>query len=1076
MGDPLSIASGVAGIVTLGLTVCSGLDTYFSAIEDRKEDVKQGSQLLALLRSHVGLIESNASTLNSRYAGATEAIAKALDLCQSQLQELDEVIKKISSVDGCSDMARTLRKSKSTVSYPFNRKRLIQVQDQLLKTTGVLGICVQTLILNVGTGVSRDLQAFKNAVNDSTLVTNGFLSRLDSEVETIGSVMGKTTAELIGISEQIEEQKAITYTTHALVRDTSNMVTNIKSGMEEIESWHRVQLQAIESARRDKTPRYLENTNAERQLIDNSFKMTCTCKGSGATPTRKSLQRYTFWAGLTICRLIESREDHEPTCRCYTKFALRTSTKTTLTYTGLREILSWALDVSVRRDQFGGFSILYRPRTYNVVKTSQALEMIFSDKWIDRVNSVPDIIELQRKLEIIYATRGASPFDVDKFGQNAAHRCIWCFGHLTREATSSKHLEEILNGLKIVLLFLSRVGVDIYAAARRGKNSMLDFVVATGYPSLLPCVYDILEKCDPQFDSGFDPEVVPKNWYGDNSMIREELKRCRDTFHDRPDVAQALGYGELSVAISERDESKLGDLIESPRFGVLLSERNVFGHNALHLCLTWTAGLRLLLEQQRATRPLMSDRDSYGFTPLDYALSHSGDICLGDICLQSTSPICGCSDVACMLLDKDCRVALDFSCEFGLRFASQKARILLLQHLKNRRERLREIAIRHLSDSELQELGVTPDALPDTMAEEIWAKLCRRGVLEGRHDGLSPNIGYEYLSYWKEPSARKGIFYFLNNPQVAEMAFNLGFRSIDEANIDHITPIQNLEHKWARLYGPLETVLAYAAWLIEKGARIDYSTNSLAISAAHSLARMVAWWALEDYETGSKGVEVPAEIARVLSLVCDSNTQSHIPCPCSPCGFSSPLHYFFVTALRESGDHLSHHAGPSNSYRKPIRLALHLIVLLHGVIEDLNLVCTAKSIIHILTMGVLGIGHLEMCHASGLKSEEGILKVKEEEGWELTLEVHRNLIEKLEDLTKGFEQEFLDQGVSIEDFLWNHWVPAMRQYREEREPLDRRTRQELRDLGVVWEEDGYESSCDFSDSDSEENGEDEEHH
>ncbi|KAF4996352.1 hypothetical protein FDECE_12496 [Fusarium decemcellulare] len=902
MGEPLSIASGVAGIVTLGLTVCSGLDTYFRAIKDRKDDIKEASQLLALLRSHVGLIESNASTLNNRYARATEAVIKVLDLCQGQLQDLDEVIKKVSSVGGCSDMARALRKSKSTISYPFNRKMLVQVQDQLLKTTGVLGTCVQTLILNIDVGVSQDLEAFRNAVNDSALVTNGFLSRLDSGVETMGSAIGQTTAELTRLSEKVEEQKTMTSSTHALIRDTSDMVANIKSGMEEIQSWHRVQLKAIEAAGRDNTPRYLENTVAEREVVQDSFTMKCTCKESETMPVRKALCTYKFWGGLTIRRLVESREDHKPTCSYYTKFSSRTLTKTKLTYSGLRGILSWALDVSVQRDQVSGLSVFYRPRTYNVVQTNQAFETMGYGKCFDKTNTMSVAIELQRELEGIYAARGASPFDVDEDGWNAAHWCIWGFGLRINDTSSPKYAQELLNGLKMVLLFLSRVGVNIHAGVF-GDNSMLESVVMIGLPSLLPCVYDALEECDPQFDPDFDQKAMPK--------IRE-------------------------------------------------------------------------------------------YWP----------------------------------------------------------------HLKNRRQRLRQIALRNLSGSELQELRVTGEELPDKMAEEIWARLCQKGVLEDRHDGLRPDIGYESISYGKVPFDRRGIFHFLSSPQVADMAFNLGFRSIDVPDINHATPILNLATQClpdARVQPP-ERSLAYAEWLLEKGARTDCSTNSLAISAAHKLAMLAAKWAVAEYKAGLKDTDVLTGMARVVSVVCHSNAQSHLPCPCSPGDLSRPLHYFFVTALDEFGYRMSYHARPSNSHRKHIRQAIHLVGLLSHVAEGLDLAYMARSIVHVLTMKVLALRHLDNCHQAWLACERVVQWMKDNEEWEYTLREDRELIDKLEDLTEEFEQEFLKQNVSIGDFLWNHWLPTMRQYWEEIESLDEERKQELRRLGVVLEE-GYETSCGSSDSD-----------
>ncbi|KAM6507907.1 hypothetical protein FSOLCH5_013106 [Fusarium solani] len=147
MAEALGIASGVAGIVSLGITICSGLDTFFSAIKDRDDDLKRATELLSLLRRYIELIRPSASTLSSRHAQATDLVVLALGSCKGELRALKELIDNLNKVDGASDVARKWDKSKSVITYPFQRKKLTQIQDQLLKATGALGTVIQALIL-----------------------------------------------------------------------------------------------------------------------------------------------------------------------------------------------------------------------------------------------------------------------------------------------------------------------------------------------------------------------------------------------------------------------------------------------------------------------------------------------------------------------------------------------------------------------------------------------------------------------------------------------------------------------------------------------------------------------------------------------------------------------------------------------------------------------------------------------------------------------------------------------------------------------------------------------------------------
>lgn len=522
-----------------------------------------------------------------------------------------------------------------------------------------------------------------------------------------------------------------------------------------------------------------------------------------------------------------------------------------------------------------------------------------------------------------------------------------------------------------------------------------------------------------------------------------------------------LGYGELFLAVSKRDKSRLQELINSTNFAQYLTEKDFFRHNVLHLCITWTDGLKLLLNE-RATHPLANKRDSSGSTPLHYALVHSGNSCYSADGTENGSF----DDAASMLLDTDCPVVVDLYCDMALEDSSPGAAMLLLQHLKLRRERLRNLAITHLPKSDLQELGVTENELPDTTAAELWNRLqslYQKGTIRELNNSLDP------LGQGESPGSHLSIFHSLSSPRDAEKAFSIGFQSIDTPNGSGVTPIlQSALHNGHPLRA-YERHLIYADWLIEKGAELDYSMNSLKLSAAHNLARVSAWWARAYYVEDSVRAEVSPSVERVLSALCCSKLQSCLPCPCSPGKLSRPLHCFFATALGGfvNPESWSYQEQSSNSYPKTIHLVVFLVDLLHrATAASLDMASVAKSIIHLLTMGCLGIRHLEQCHKACERSEGDLQKVKLQEGWTDTLEENQSLIDELEKMAGEFEQEFLSQKISIKDFLWNHWLKRMRKEWKERKPLSEQQKQDICDMGVVLES-GYDSNCDLYDSEDE---------
>ncbi|KAI8674215.1 hypothetical protein NCS55_00744400 [Fusarium keratoplasticum] len=784
MAEALGIASGVAGIVSLGITICRGLDTFFSAIKDRNDDLKRATELLTLLRRYIELIRPSASTLSSRHAQATDLVVLALGSCEGELRALKELVDNLNKVDGASDVARKWDKSKSIITYPFQRKKLIQIQDQLLKATGALGTVIQALILHVGVGVGDDIEAFRSAVRDNHLVTTASLTRLESKVERIEGSARQTEARLTAISTRVEEQKTLASSSQTLIKDTSLMVSGKLDAIAE-GSWLGPQAQTVGTAHQKDIPR---------------------------------------------------------------------STKTTITYTGLRFLLSKVLSFSLQRDyQCGGSLTTHSLRTYNVRETSPAFEVfgLFNplENYYRGFDLTTLVQEAIKKLQIAYTSGKASPLDVDEFGRNAAHWCIQSYDYCIR-ANRAATKAEGSEGLKIMLLFLQQVGVNVYA------------------------VYDVLANCEWQFDPEQDPERA-----GD---LNFPLK---------------LGWDTETFSWPWQNEMKQGskELIENIKFVEYVRETDIFGQNIVHFCLNWDTGLRLLLDKE-ATHHLVNQPDTAGFTPLMDALKLSDLVCEeSHLC-----PGCSCPATVKLLLETDCPMGLDLIAHPSGFRASPKAKTALLEHLAPKRKRLLKLALHHLPESELRDLGVSLNELSDMTVLVIWDRLQslhQSGVVQVLHNGLDPLTKNELSNH-----VQRGIFHLLDDPRDAEVVFNLGFKGIDTPDGDGCAAAQS---------------------------------------------------GLETNPTGAD-------------------------------------------ALR--------------------------------------------------------IRHLPACHRSVYATEDTVQRTKEVEEWDDMLDEDRALIERLGELTEEFEQEFSNQNVSIADFLWLHWLPRIRQVRRERKALDDSNRQELRELGVVLDE------------------------
>lgn len=147
MGDPFSIATGVAGLISLGITVCDGLHTYFSAIKDRKDDLAIVAQNVALLKFHIFAVQSSATKLGHRHSPAIDGLQLSLINCEMQLQCLQKLLNELMPAEDPSLSKEIWRRQKLISRYPFDRKKLVQLEEYLSRANTTLSSFIQALNL-----------------------------------------------------------------------------------------------------------------------------------------------------------------------------------------------------------------------------------------------------------------------------------------------------------------------------------------------------------------------------------------------------------------------------------------------------------------------------------------------------------------------------------------------------------------------------------------------------------------------------------------------------------------------------------------------------------------------------------------------------------------------------------------------------------------------------------------------------------------------------------------------------------------------------------------------------------------
>ncbi|KAJ4270851.1 hypothetical protein NW764_013732 [Fusarium oxysporum] len=229
----------------------------------------------------------------------------------------------------------------------------------------------------------------------------------------------------------------------------------------------------------------------------------------------------------------------------------------------------------------------------------------------------------------------------------------------------------------------------------------------------------------------------------------------------------------------KKDRERLRTILEEEDDISKTSQTDLYGRNILHLCTNWPDGLRLLLQRQDV-RPLIDSNSRalvYPLSPLDHALFYSKTCCNAPD-QWTHCDNCSCYATVQLLLEADCSVTVGQERPETLAGCSLKARKLFFKHLKDRRERLRNLALRILPEEFLSQYGVTANFLPDKTAPFLWnelqeAKEQRDQLPVDLTDSLKPYSGNLFIK-------SKSFFDFPHHLQVAELALDYGLAPKDE--------------------------------------------------------------------------------------------------------------------------------------------------------------------------------------------------------------------------------------------------------------------------------------------------------
>ncbi|RYP45967.1 hypothetical protein DL768_007749 [Monosporascus sp. mg162] len=379
-------------------------------------------------------------------------------------------------------------------------------------------------------------------------------------------------------------------------------------------------------------------------------------------------------------------------------------------------------------------------------------------------------------------------------------------------------------------------------------------------------------------------------------------------------IAEAYGCGPLSLAILSNNLEQVEHLVRN--HPATLAERDLFGHTPLHLAADKPSCLRLLVEAADARLLNQVDRpDEFGKSALETAVFLSGLRCR-ERTDRRMCRRCRCAECAVILLKADCALPVSAHLQGVFRLASKRCKLRYARHLKDRRDRLNQLALDNLPATEVERLGLVSERVLDSLASRVIQLLQDRGVCIPEALAVARN----------GPSS---VYQALCCPWDAELFFRVGFHDTDSWCNADAAELENIPN--------LVQGLPYLHWLAKHGA-ISCQLKSFESPKGIFTAHYTFWRIGENLESSSfywswdvfhDPLPLPFAARRAWfhelnAAVLPANIADACRCKCSPEG-CNPLTSLLKGALRGNSFGYEPRPSPEDSVAEDTESSEHSV-------------------------------------------------------------------------------------------------------------------------------------------------------
>ena len=144
MTDPISLTGTAVGIVSLGLTVCQSLVSYYDSWKSHDEQVKEAVMRIGELENVLDVLSGRLARLPSYHEVSSQVETLAVS-CKASMKKLGDIFEECRKAGTPSTLKEKIQAQGRKALFPFKKDTLESIKATSRDIISVLNIALETL-------------------------------------------------------------------------------------------------------------------------------------------------------------------------------------------------------------------------------------------------------------------------------------------------------------------------------------------------------------------------------------------------------------------------------------------------------------------------------------------------------------------------------------------------------------------------------------------------------------------------------------------------------------------------------------------------------------------------------------------------------------------------------------------------------------------------------------------------------------------------------------------------------------------------------------------------------------------